>query len=50
MNFDLTDEQKAIQELCRDFARSEVAPQAERNDREERFPYELVAQDGRARA
>src|SRR3979411_860696 len=42
MNFDLTDEQKAIQELCRDFAQSEVAPQAEHNDREERFPYELV--------
>ena len=42
MNFDLTDEQKAIQSLCREFARDEVAPQAERNDREERFPYELV--------
>jgi butyryl-CoA dehydrogenase len=42
MNFDLTDEQKAIQDLCRDFAQSEVAPQAERNDAEERFPYELV--------
>jgi short/branched chain acyl-CoA dehydrogenase len=42
MNFDLTDEQKAIQSLCRDFARDEVAPQAEHNDREERFPYELV--------
>jgi butyryl-CoA dehydrogenase len=43
MNFDLTDEQKAIQSLCRDFARDEVAPQAERNDAEERFPYDLVA-------
>ncbi|MBV9438408.1 MAG: acyl-CoA dehydrogenase family protein [Candidatus Eremiobacteraeota bacterium] len=43
MNFDLSDEQKAIADLCRDFARSEVAPQAERNDREERFPYDLVA-------
>ena len=42
MNFDLSDEQKAIQSLCRDFAREEVAPQAEHNDREERFPYELV--------
>jgi short-chain 2-methylacyl-CoA dehydrogenase len=42
MNFDLTDEQKAIRDLCREFARDEVAPQAERNDREERFPYELV--------
>jgi butyryl-CoA dehydrogenase len=42
MNFDLTDEQKAIRDLCREFAREDVAPQAERNDREERFPYELV--------
>ncbi|MBV8300278.1 MAG: acyl-CoA dehydrogenase family protein [Candidatus Eremiobacteraeota bacterium] len=42
MNFDLSDEQKAIRDLCREFAREEVAPQAERNDREERFPYELV--------
>jgi short/branched chain acyl-CoA dehydrogenase len=42
MNFDLTDEQKAIQDLCRDFAQNEVAPQAQRNDAEERFPYELV--------
>ena len=43
MDFDLTDEQKAIADLCRDFARNEVAPQAEHNDREERFPYDLVA-------
>ena len=42
MNFDLTDEQKAIRDLCREFAQDEVAPQAERNDAEERFPYELV--------
>jgi butyryl-CoA dehydrogenase len=42
MDFDLTDDQKAIQDLCRDFARNEVAPQAQRNDEEERFPYELV--------
>ena len=42
MNFDLSDEQKAIRDLCREFAREEVAPQAERNDREERFPYDLV--------
>jgi len=43
MNFDLTEEQKAIQSLCRDFAREEVAPRAEEMDREEAFPYELVA-------
>lgn len=43
MNFDLTDEQKAIQALCRDFAREVVAPAAETLDREARFPYEIVA-------
>jgi len=43
MNFDLTDEQKAIRALCRDFAREVVAPAAEELDREARFPYEIVA-------
>ncbi len=43
MNFDLSDEQKAIQALCRDFAREVVAPAAEEHDREARFPYEIVA-------
>ncbi|GAC1503212.1 MAG: acyl-CoA dehydrogenase [Vulcanimicrobiaceae bacterium] len=43
MNFDLTDEQKAIAQLCRDFARAEVAPRAEAMDREEAFPYDLVS-------
>ncbi|MDQ2681497.1 MAG: acyl-CoA dehydrogenase family protein, partial [Candidatus Eremiobacteraeota bacterium] len=43
MNFDFTDEQKAIQQLCRDFAQQEVAPRAEQMDRDEAFPYDLVA-------
>jgi len=42
MDFDLTEEQKAIQALCRDFAREEVAPRAEAMDRNEEFPYDLV--------
>ena len=42
MNFDLSDEQKAIQDLCRDFAQNEVAPQAEELDRNAAFPYDLV--------
>jgi butyryl-CoA dehydrogenase len=42
MNFDLTDEQKAIQALCRDFAQGEVAPRAEAMDANEEFPYDLV--------
>jgi butyryl-CoA dehydrogenase len=43
MNFDLTDEQKAIQALAHDFAQNEVKPRAEEMDREEAFPYDLVA-------
>jgi butyryl-CoA dehydrogenase len=46
MDFDLTDEQKAIQSLAREFARNEVRPRAEEMDREERFPYELVKKMG----
>ena len=42
MNFDLTDEQKAIQQTVREFAREKVAPRAEEMDREEAFPYDLV--------
>jgi short-chain 2-methylacyl-CoA dehydrogenase len=44
MNFDLTDDQKAIQRLARDFAQNEVRPRTEEMDREEAFPYDLVAQ------
>ena len=43
MNFDLTDEQKDIQRLARDFAQQEVKPQAEELDRTKSFPYEIVA-------
>jgi short-chain 2-methylacyl-CoA dehydrogenase len=42
MNFDLTDEQKAIQGLAREFAQKEVRPRAEHMDRDEAFPYDLV--------
>ncbi|TMK65761.1 MAG: acyl-CoA dehydrogenase [Actinobacteria bacterium] len=42
MNFDLTDEQRDIQRLVRDFADAEVRPVAEELDREKRFPYEIV--------
>jgi short-chain 2-methylacyl-CoA dehydrogenase len=43
MNFDLTDEQRLIQQTVRDFAQSEVAPRAEEMDRTHQFPYDLVA-------
>jgi len=46
VNFDLSDEQAAIQRLARDFAQQEVKPVAEELDREKRFPYEIVAKLG----
>jgi short/branched chain acyl-CoA dehydrogenase len=46
MDFDLSPEQKLIQETVRKFARAEVAPVAEELDREHRFPYEIVAKLG----
>ncbi len=42
MNFDLSDEQKAIRRTVREFAVERVAPRAEEMDREEAFPYDLV--------
>lgn len=41
MNFLLTDEQKMIQKMVRDFAKNEVAPTAEERDEEERFDQEI---------
>jgi short-chain 2-methylacyl-CoA dehydrogenase len=46
VNFDLTDEQRNIRELVRDFAQNEVRPVAEELDREKRFPYEIVEKLG----
>jgi alkylation response protein AidB-like acyl-CoA dehydrogenase len=44
VNYELTDEQELIRQTVREFALSHVAPVAEELDREERFPYELVAE------
>jgi alkylation response protein AidB-like acyl-CoA dehydrogenase len=44
MNYELTDEQELLRRTVRDFSESRVAPLAEELDREERFPYELVAE------
>jgi alkylation response protein AidB-like acyl-CoA dehydrogenase len=41
MNFDLTEEQKMIRKLMRDFAEGEVAPTADERDRTKRFPKEV---------
>src|SRR4051812_34660453 len=46
MNFDLTNEQKDIQRLARDFAQQEVKPVAGELDRTKSFPYEIVAKLG----
>jgi alkylation response protein AidB-like acyl-CoA dehydrogenase len=42
MNFDLTDDQRAIQEAARDFAVAELAPNAARWDAEKHFPVDVM--------
>jgi alkylation response protein AidB-like acyl-CoA dehydrogenase len=44
VNFDLSPEQELVRSTVREFARERVAPAAEELDREQRFPYELVAE------
>ncbi|HOX29507.1 MAG TPA: acyl-CoA dehydrogenase family protein, partial [bacterium] len=46
MDFTLTDEQRMIRDMARDFAQNEVAPKAEEIDRNHRFPTELVKKMG----
>ncbi|HET9782631.1 MAG TPA: acyl-CoA dehydrogenase family protein [Candidatus Dormibacteraeota bacterium] len=46
MDFELTPEQQAIRDTCRDFAREVVAPAAEYLDREHKFGYDIVRQMG----
>ena len=46
MDFELTEEQRAVRDLCREFAQDVVAPAAPALDREHRFPYEIVRQMG----
>jgi alkylation response protein AidB-like acyl-CoA dehydrogenase len=44
MNFDLEPEHELLRDTVRQFALERVAPVAEELDREQRFPYELVAE------
>jgi short/branched chain acyl-CoA dehydrogenase len=44
VNYELTGEQELVRQTVRDFAVSRVAPVAAELDREQRFPYELVAE------
>jgi short/branched chain acyl-CoA dehydrogenase len=46
MDFELSDDHRAIQRLVRDFAVNEVRPVAEQLDQSKSFPYEIVAQLG----
>ncbi|MBI4832295.1 MAG: acyl-CoA dehydrogenase [Candidatus Lindowbacteria bacterium] len=46
MDFDLTDEQKMIQDMARNFAEKEVAPLAAELDETHRFPVELAKKMG----
>src|SRR5258708_28256411 len=45
-DFDLTAEQRAVRELCRDFAKEVVAPAAEDLDRNHKFGYDIVRRMG----
>jgi len=44
VNYDLGEERELLRRTVRDFAETRVAPVAEELDREQRFPYELVAE------
>jgi alkylation response protein AidB-like acyl-CoA dehydrogenase len=46
MDFKLTEEQRMIQDMARDFAQKEIAPIAAELDEEGRFPVETVAKMG----
>jgi short-chain 2-methylacyl-CoA dehydrogenase len=46
MDFELTSEQRAVRDLCREFARDVIAPAAPVLDREHRFGYDVVRQMG----
>lgn len=42
MNFDLTEEQKMIRKLMRDFAEGEIAPGADERDQKKEFPVDII--------
>ena len=46
MDFRITEEQRMIQEMAREFAQREIAPIAKEIDEEERFPHETVRKMG----
>ncbi len=46
MRFELTDEQKLVQKMVRDFSQAEVAPRAAEIDRTEEFPFQAIKKLG----
>ncbi|MBI4534926.1 MAG: acyl-CoA dehydrogenase family protein, partial [Ignavibacteriae bacterium] len=42
MDFDLTESQKAVQELARNFAEKEMRPVVMKYDESQEFPFEIV--------
>ncbi len=46
IDFSLTEEQRAIREMARDFARKEVDPIVDEIDEAQRFPHEVMAKAG----
>jgi len=47
VQYPLTEEQRLIQQTAREFANSRIAPEADRHNREGRFPREIVKELGR---
>ena len=46
MDFELTEEQRAIRNVCREFTRDVIVPAAPALDREHRFGYDIIRQMG----
>ncbi|MDE3132981.1 MAG: acyl-CoA dehydrogenase family protein [Acidobacteriota bacterium] len=46
MDYELTSDQQLLRDTVREFARGEIAPVAERLDRDHEFPYEIVRKLG----
>jgi short/branched chain acyl-CoA dehydrogenase len=44
MNFDLSEEQKRWRDLAHEYAQEEIRPSAARLDKEQKFPYDIVAE------
>ena len=42
MNFDLTDEQRMIKDLAREFAVKEIVPRSEEMERSGEYPYGVI--------